>query len=143
MITVWHKDPEKDGTDDSCDFSGFRKSRENGWCPAVEDDFKNLPEEAQRVVNYIWWAFKDKLTSRRWWQHPRFHIWHWRIQIHFILTMKRFLFSRCQKCGKKFSWGESVIGTWSGRGPGWFRNAEKVWHMDCDRPAKPVVASAN
>lgn len=78
IITVWHHDPEKGGDEDSCNFSGFHKTRETGWCGGVLDDYKMLSEDQQRVVDFIWWAFKNKLTARRWWQHPRFHFWHWR-----------------------------------------------------------------
>lgn len=143
LITIWHRDPEKDGDEDSCNFSGFHKTGETGWCGVVLDDYKTLSEDQQRVVNFIWWAFKSKLTERRWWQHPKFHFWHWRIQIHALQQLKRFLFSRCTKCGKRFTWNDAgghVIGTWDGRGPQWFTNGEKIWHFGCHAPASAPTA---
>jgi len=46
-------------------------------------------------------------STRPWWKAPRWHIWHWKIQIPIIQHVKRFLFSRCCHCGKGFKYGES------------------------------------
>lgn len=147
LVTIWHVDPEKDGSDDSCDWAGRKKTRENGWYPVMLDGYHELSDEAKEAVDFFWWAFRHKLTSRPWWRHPHFHIQHWQIQIHALQALKRYLFSRCAKCGGRFTWREvaagQVIGTWGGDGPGWFRNAEKIWHMDCDKRRRAqCVASA-
>jgi hypothetical protein len=87
IITLWHVDPETDGSDDSCD-----------W-------------------------FNRKHKGRPAWQHPRFHVWHYKLQIHPWQDFKRWAFSRCAVCGGRFKWAESVIGSWEGT---------KIWHMDCE-----------
>lgn len=105
---------------------------------------------------------------RRWWEHPKFHVIHWkrqrdyskeipgwtieqdwrekhpykyfglpvpivgwRLQIHALQSFKRWAFSRCNKCGKGFKYGESPVSdSWNGAGPRWFRS-EDVYHMNC------------
>src|SRR5262249_10179348 len=47
--------------------------------------------------------------NRPWWRHPRWHFWHWRIQIHALQKLTRRLFTRCEKCGEPFGWNESPI----------------------------------
>jgi hypothetical protein len=79
--------------------------------------------------------FHDKLRPRPWWRHPKWHIHHWRVQLHLVQRFKRWMWSRCQKCGGRFSWfdaGGRVVGTWGGKGPAWFHNGEKIWHMSCE-----------
>ncbi len=60
--------------------------------------------------------------ERKWWRHPRWHIHHWRIQIHAWQSFKRRFFDRCSVCGKGFKSKESVCGDWSGK---------RIWHDRC------------
>lgn len=79
---------------------------------------------------------------RPWWDHPRWHVWHWRIQCHPLQDLKRFLFSRCAGCGKRFTWGYAPISTqWGGDGPRWFRGERSVYHDTCVPNSVPAKAS--
>lgn len=70
--------------------------------------------------------------SRPWYRHPRWHFWHWDIQIHPLQLFKRWAFSRCATCGKRFSWGYSpTTNSWDGTGALWFRGESDVHHSDC------------
>ncbi len=70
---------------------------------------------------------------RPWWKHPRWHVHHWRIQIHPVQAFKRWVFSRCCRCGGRFAWGESPItDSWNGIGPRWFRGEPRTYHARCD-----------
>lgn len=136
-IQIWHVDPEVGGDDDSCDWFGNRFSKENGWYPGHVSEFELLPEEAKRAVQFVWWQWRRQLTSRPWWRHPRWHIWHWEINVLPLLRLKRWLFSRCKICGKRFTWADCCKGnvisqSWHGSGPAWFRNAENIVHAACD-----------
>ena len=92
FLTLWHVDPERDGSDSSC------------W----------------RDKNFRWTGW-------------RLHFWHWKIQVHPIHDLKRWLFSRCEGCGKRFSWGYAPISkSWSGSGPRWFRSEAAVYHFGCE-----------
>lgn len=72
-------------------------------------------------------------TERPWYRHPRWHIHHWKIQVHFLQLLHRYLFVRCCKCGNGFKWNESVMGSWSGK---------DVWHEHCESDMKrPTTVS--
>jgi hypothetical protein len=93
LVTIWHVDPEADGSDDSC-----------GWC----------------------------FPGRPWWRHPRWHVHHWKIQVHPLQMLNRWLFSRCATCGKGFGWGYAPVASgWHPEGPRWFRSEEGVRHHEC------------
>ena len=141
LITIWHVDPEKDGSDDSCGwcFPNLNK-KEIEYCERLIDNendnlrswfpSKDHPVDMKRKLMRMCKLFKAK--KRKWYQHPRWHFWHWKIQIHFIQTLKRFLFSRCAECGKRFKWGYSPTShSWSGTGPLWFTSEKNSYHREC------------
>lgn len=74
-----------------------------------------------------------KAMQRPWYRRPRWHIYHWRIQIHPWQKFKRWALERCTFCGGRFGWNESVIGNWSG---------SAIWHNKCDhhtnKPQEPA-----
>lgn len=209
FITIWHVDPEKDGSDDSC-----------GWFMRVRHGNKDMFEKIKRAFASEWdgehigwflpsgmpvlsvqatalglfrraayihfgssWektdrflrrhlldiitfaenrhdSFSDSLTmrygpspkedrvssaaaivygcilrwSRPWYRAPRWHVWHWKLQIHPLQEFKRWAFSRCCKCGGRFSWGYSPCSNnWNGGGASWF-GEKGVYHSDCANP---------
>ena len=74
----------------------------------------------------------------RWRLHPRWHLWHWEITIHPLNRLKRWLWTRCAGCGKRFAYGESpVTGAWNGPGPRWFRGEPHLYHDACYSRAHP------
>lgn len=70
---------------------------------------------------------------RPWWQHPRWHVQHWKFQVHPLQKLNRRLFVRCSVCGGRFGWNESVTGSWGG---------DKLWHGRCDTAKAPPKAAA-
>src|SRR6266446_7188099 len=67
IVTIWHVDPECDGSDDSCDWFHRKK-----YFPYFHDRLKELPP------NFIelFWLIEDACAPKRaWWKHPRWHIW--------------------------------------------------------------------
>jgi len=79
----------------------------------------------ERMRNFIVCIFRAYLrTNRKWYQHPKWHIHHWRIQWHWLQKLDRFLFQRCAVCGKRFTkWGTgNVYGSWDGK---------EIWHPEC------------
>lgn len=87
-----------------------------------------------------WVARQD----RPWWKHPRWHLHHWRVQVHALQNFKRWAFSRCASCGGRFPWGYApTSSSWSGGGPRWFRSETHVHHHDCynavvSKPSDPA-----
>jgi len=228
FITIWHVDPETDGSDDSCGWSRPRLSKDQlrrcqslaadearePWYQAFRGKAIDSPTEAETLVRQAFfligrvfskshiceppikpvtyseaaaWAAdmlcspvdnlrsslsflpgwssncaKDRprdreycaerfffciagyiLRERRpWYRHPRWHLWHWKLQIHPLQTFKRWAFSRCCKCGKGFSWGYSpVTNSWDSQGPGWFHSEKDVFHSSCDSPSISAAAA--
>lgn len=202
LVTIWHVDPEADGSDDSCGFTMARLGeRDRAWAKktisgyaydwfATKYSLINLCAASDlEVLAAVWthvrhhergverweplsaWdlgqivcvlsnpvdnlhsmilaartderelarlflcALRIYRTERRWWfQKPRWHFWHWRVQIRPIQAFKRWAFSRCCWCKGRFSWGYSPVGySWHGDGPQWFRGETKVAHLDCDQ----------
>lgn len=204
FITIWHRDPETDGSDDSC-----------GWCyPKLTSDedlalVAKLRGDIEFVVTHhggldtqksleggpAWWllwmqrasfwateresigrgltpkqianlTFSESFPGNRdehftpnsdpadaawvfarayrqlvrpWWRHPRWHVWHWRFQIHPLQQLRRYLFDRCETCGRGFGWGEFPVGSWH-HVTKWFGlRTLGLRHMDCS-DARPCVA---
>jgi hypothetical protein len=195
LLTIWHRDPERDGSDDSCGWCFPRIGRELREKIHAEADSEYKmnalfdPEGRPTmdpvsllfaVFQIVAWRFfgrsitsrdlpmilsltsnpignmqselsacisqeemrslfrivaSNYLRSRRpWWKHPKWHVWHWRLQVHPLQKLKRFLFSRCAVCGKRFRWGYAPVShVWHGEGPRWFRREKGVMHHECAR----------
>lgn len=93
----------------------------------------NPGDVEHEVKRFFYCVMKAYLGHHRpWWKHPRWHIHHWQFQVHFIQTLKRWLFSRCAHCEERFSWGYFPIASWDdGQGPRWFRSERGVFHHQC------------
>lgn len=203
FITIWHKDPERDGTDDSCGWfmrarhgspvtlERIRKRFDSDWdCEHgglfVSSGAANFSTYGI-VINLFWMAafvhfgegshgreraFRfiqshlaeilffaenpidslqdgivgrfgfdkrdDRIRSmasciyswilraeRPWYKAPRWHFWHWRVQVHPLQSLKRRFFDKCIVCGKRgFPRGVSACGNWDGTA---------IWHSTCDQ----------
>lgn len=133
FITIWHKDPCKDGSDNSCDWHGHKKrspaiDEMGDAIRGLETILDNRPfypdHEAHlrfKKVHEAYWKLKKKTKFRI---HPRWHVWHWRVQIRPWQTFYRYAFERCAICKNGFKWNESVMGNWDG---------DSIWHHQCDK----------
>lgn len=83
--------------------------------------------------------------QRPWWKHPKWHFWHWRVKCEPVTRFKRWAFSRCCRCSKRFKWGESpTTNNWNGSGPRWFRSEDGIYHSgDCSGPFLACAKSAS
>lgn len=165
FITIWHKDPEGHGLlqrlrrrlglpvrfgDDSCDWFGHSRplnAKERAIWEAWDDLDHRLGNQPYypdlhptREVRALQKAINLWTHRSRWRLHPRWHFWHWQIQVHPLQDFKRWAFSRCCRCGKRFTWGYApTTNSWNSRGPRWFRGEPDVYHHECDRPAAEVA----
>ena len=64
--------------------------------------------------------------ERKWYQHPKWHIKHWKIQFHPLQQLKRRYWDKCCECGKRGFKG-AAMSNWDGT---------KRWHMECDKSKK-------
>ena len=156
IITVWHVDPESDGSDDSCDWfnhKGKLNAKEQAVAEAVwdvETVLDNAPHYPDSREHKAWQPLHaairnllSKPSRTHWWQlPPRWHFWHWSFQVHPYQQGRRWLLTRCCKCGGRFAYGESpVSGSWDHRPPRWFRGEEGMYHMNCSNVAQPAKAA--
>lgn len=101
-----------------------------GWHTNFQED---LVSERERHAEGLFCSVARILLGRRrsWYRHPRWHFWHWSIQVPFIQNVKRWMFSRCCKCGQGFRFGEApVTNNWNGSGPKWFKSESDVYHTN-------------
>jgi len=115
----------------------------SGW-HSNGDGSDDKRHREQNATGFFMAIMAYVLRERRpWYRHPKWHVWHWKLQVHVVQTFKRWAFSRCCKCGKRFAWGYSpTTNSWSGVGPRWFKGEPDVFHGDCDRPKSECCAPA-
>jgi hypothetical protein len=201
IATIWHVDPETDGSDDSCGWfapnitrTDFQKIEEMAaqefdfvvgekfgikyadpiglifWCWSMlgfamknrkgrkfrlsSDELSeilamayNPADNLHQSVHAVYHGTEDQRRAafakllfliyrcyrrlhRPWYRHPKWHVHHWSIQVHSLVNVKRFLFSRCRYCGKRFKWKFKPSGPFQATGPLWFRS-ENAWHPEC------------
>lgn len=83
-------------------------------------DPKKRAERIHQFASMIYgWILRH---SRPWYKHPRWHIHHWKIEVPFLRKLKRWMFTKCCKCGKGFYWNECPTSDWHGT---------KLWHGNC------------
>lgn len=78
-------------------------------------------------------------AERPWWRHPRWHVWHWHLQIHPLQRLRRWLFTRCRHCGGRVGSGPVVGRGWGSPPRRWFesfRGERDIAHADCDRSTR-------
>jgi hypothetical protein len=126
-----------------CFLSGYHSN----WCKegipnTTEQDLFWREENAATLFRSVMaYALRER---RFWFQHPKWHVHHWRLQFHFAQKFKRWAFSRCCKCGGRFSWGYAPCsGSWYGSGPIWFRSEVGVFHGSCDQPSSACCSEAS
>ena len=138
VLTVWHVDPEKDGSDDSCSWFLPKLSKKEQALAhdLTNNEIDNLQswfsdQDAREVEWKVARIMRVYKREFRWRWHPRWHFWHWQFQFHPWQWFYRQYFERCDVCGEKLK-GETPIGNWGGT---------KKWHQSCDE-AHIKVATA-
>lgn len=103
-------------------------------CPVdnLQFTFKEV-KDAETFEAFFFCVYRAYIRFRRpWYKHPRWHFWHWRLQIHPWQKLRRWMFSRCAGCGKRFSYGYCPTSHgWDSKPPRWFRGEEGVYHSEC------------
>lgn len=204
LITIWHNDPCKDGTDDSCGwfirerhtnkkvleeiqkefdfnykhnywfdkegkqifstigtlmlmyqcaawkhFKGDRKKKDvfmRKHCASIINFAENPTDcGGDNITGKFYLSTNSNLLSpdrfngmagmvytdilrkeRKWYQHPKWHFWHWSFQIHPLQQLKRRWWDKCCICGKRGT-KTHFMSDWDGT---------KRWHPECDTSAK-------
>lgn len=63
----------------------------------------------------------------------RFHIHHWRVQVHPLQRWRRRLLTRCTWCGGRSAKGDTVnvSHSWDGLRARWWQGEKGLFHLDC------------
>lgn len=70
----------------------------------------------------------DWYYTRSW----HWHVHHWRIQVIPAQKVHRFLFERCEECGRRFPWGYAPVAhQWDQPRGKWFRITRRAYHYEC------------
>lgn len=142
LFTLWHVDPEKDGTDSSC-WNYCRQTPATDAEKAIaevlwdgETMFDNRPHYPDsrehrwfQQLKAAWWEHRRR---KGWCLSWRWHFWHWKVQFHPWQVLRRWLLTRCCRCGKRFPWGYAPCTShWDAPPLRWFRGEEGLYHHDC------------
>lgn len=100
------------------------------------DNLRSLFEEvkdAETFASFFLTVFHCYLRfNRPWYKHPRWHIWHWRFQVHPWQLFRRWLLTRCEGCGKRFAYGYSPVShSWDSKRPKFLRGERGLYHSEC------------
>lgn len=150
LLTIWHVDPEKDGSDDSCDWFNHGKAEDKAdprrsavyeaiWdMETILDNRPHYPDSREhKAFQPLKQAIRSALApKKRWWfQHPRWHVWHWSLQFHLWQDVKRRYWDKCYVCGKRgFPKGVSAIGHWGDK---------RIAHSNCYEKTLPATQPAS
>lgn len=103
-------------------------------CPVdnLQSLFRNVKDK-ESFEGLFFCVYRAFIRFRRpWYRHPRWHFWHWRFQVHPWQTFRRWAFSRCAGCGKRFSWGYCPTShSWHSPKPKLFQGEVGVYHTEC------------
>lgn len=89
----------------------------------IEHDRSQVDSREDRIRQFAAIIYTDILRKeRKWYQHPRWHIHHWRIQFHPIQQLIRRYWQKCCVCGKRGFKNDVAFGDCNGR----------TWHGKCN-----------
>lgn len=73
------------------------------------------------------WA--DGKPKRAW----RWHVWHWHLQISPLQKLRRWIFERCELCGRRYPYGYAPIAhQWDRKRDGhWWNITAGAYHREC------------
>jgi hypothetical protein len=103
IVTVWHREPGGHDAGEVC------------------EHFRRVFDEGERA-----W----RRTPVNGW---RFHVWHWKIQVHALQALRRSLLTRCAWCGGRSRKGDytNISHSWDGPRGRWWRGEPGLFHHDC------------
>jgi len=133
VLTIWHKDPCKDGSDSSCLHHCERTPATDAEKAIGEvmydgetmfDNRPHYPGSAEhKWFQRLKGAWREHRRRKTWCIPWRWHFWHWRFQFHPWQQLKRRWWDKCCVCGKR-GFSGSAIGNWDGN---------RIWHSTCDK----------
>lgn len=159
LVTVWHVDPEREGNDDSCHIDDRKRHPEVvgfGWrwrfhlvhfawlrlsvvavvggggfrLSFFGSSQKRRPDFSAQVRRSApGWGTPGMLLSAA----IPYPIVGWSITVHPLRSLRRWLLTRCERCGKRFRWNYAPISpSWDSPKPKFLRGSKGLYHHECD-----------
>ena len=103
LVTVWHREPGGHDSGEVC-------------------------KHYRRMLNPFTGEWRTEF-HQRW----RFHVHHWKVQVHPLQEWRRRLLTRCAWCGGRSTKGDAVnvSSQWDGPRNRWWRGERGLYHGDC------------
>jgi len=119
----------------------FAENTVDSLYDSIVQTFGPARDRKQRIEQFAAIVYGCILRETRpWYRHPRWHVWHWRLQVHPWRHLRRFLLTRCSVCGRGFAYGECPTSdSWDSPRPGFLRGEQGLRHSDCAVQAKMVA----
>lgn len=82
--------------------------------------------------HYLRWQDEEE----KWHSKPlrawRWHVWHWRLQVVPVQQFHRWVFERCELCGRRYPWNYSPVAhSWNLKRGRWFHFDRRAYHHEC------------
>lgn len=125
-----------DGADIFCYIPGYHTNNQ-------EDD----REDRERYFYEMCSGILQSIIAERqpWYKHQKWHIWHWRLQVHPWENFVRRWFDKCEQCGTKFGSTENVYSTCWERPRKTWKDALMFWrgntHLQCIKCNSNAISS--
>lgn len=83
--------------------------------------------------HYRRWQDEDGKWQSRSLHAWKWHVWHWRIQVHALQALRRSLLTRCAWCGGRSRSGDpvNISHSWDGPKSRWWHGERGLFHHDC------------
>jgi hypothetical protein len=145
FVTIWHVDPETDGSDDSCGW--FIRGRHLSQADRdhakdlITNEYDNLRhwftgrDDEEKIGQLLGCFAALRRREQPWYKHARWHVWHWKLQIHPWQQFRRWLLTRCALCGKRIVGESPVSHSWASPKPTFMRGEVGLYHSACSNMA--------
>lgn len=101
LATIWHVEPKGHDSGDVCrHYIRSTDPQPSALRVRLSPFLKARPGDPSSAG-----ATKPWISNTAW----RWHVHHWRIQVHVLGRLRRFLLERCQECGRRYPWGYSPV----------------------------------
>lgn len=127
IATIWHVEPDGKDSGTVCRHYVRKSDPQPSALRARLSPFLKV-HPAREVPD-------DPAAERGWIQDRawKWHVHHWRIQIHHVQRLQRFLLERCVECGRRYPWGYAPVShQWDGPRTRWRDGVvHRSYHHEC------------
>lgn len=113
---------------------------EPGYHTNLKEDTREQRED--RFFGICQWIAGHLIERRQpWWKYPKWHFWHWRIQVHPLQNWWHRNFAKCDVCGKKMGRATRIGTCWDTPRVAWWKRLalKRQWYVRHENCQDPVA----